>query len=179
MTAWRLPDSYIWASVATRYNSSDAKDQLILKGLFGILKYLQKRTNEFFHSTVRQKKKKEFVRSFFGGIIGLKKTFRICLTFKAIIFWFIRPLWNQRQRRWQKSWSYKPALSCTQPKNSKNKLQYNVVFFWTTKSTAILLIRFLVTQMAKNEVIIFQQSIIEWFQFSKIWPYQDFYKSLT
>ena len=39
----------------------------------------KKWTNEFVHSTVRQKK---IVRLFFGGIVGLKKPFWICLTFR-------------------------------------------------------------------------------------------------
>ena len=56
------------------------KGQLISKGLFGTLEFLQKneRKNSFI---VLLGQKNEFFRSFFGGIVDLKKPFRICLTF--------------------------------------------------------------------------------------------------
>ena len=52
----------------------------------------KKRTKQFNHSTVRQKN--EFIRSFFGRIVGLKKTLRLCLTFSnadpyKLFFWNI------------------------------------------------------------------------------------------
>ena len=58
------------------------KDQLISKGLFGILEFFQK--NERKNSSyvvLLGKKPPEFVRSFFGRIVGLKEPLRFCLTF--------------------------------------------------------------------------------------------------
>ena len=59
----------------------DGKDQLISKGLFAILEFFQKndRNNSII---VLLGKKHEFVRSFFGRIVGLKKTLQLCLTFR-------------------------------------------------------------------------------------------------
>ena len=52
------------------------KGQLISKCHFGVFTFFQK-TNE----NKSTSSKVEFVRSFFGRNIGLKKSFRICLTF--------------------------------------------------------------------------------------------------
>ena len=51
------------------------KGQLILKGLFGILKFFQK-TEQNNLTIVLLGKKPEFVHSFFGKIVGLKRTLR-------------------------------------------------------------------------------------------------------
>ena len=61
-----------------------AKGQLISKCLFYVFTFFQK-TNEN-KSTIS---KVEFVRSFFGRNVGLKKSFRICLTFRilSVILW--------------------------------------------------------------------------------------------
>ena len=58
---------------------SVAKGQLILKGLFGILKFFQK------FDIVLLGKKNEFIRSFFGRIVGLKEPLRFFLTFKVLL----------------------------------------------------------------------------------------------
>ena len=50
-----------------------AKGQLISKCLFGVQKTNRNKST---------RTKVEFVRSFFGRNVGLKKSFRICLTFK-------------------------------------------------------------------------------------------------
>ena len=64
------------------------KGQLISKCLFGVFTFFQK-TNE----NKSKSSKVEFVRSFFGRNIGLKKSFRICLTFSTLaIFGIPRPL---------------------------------------------------------------------------------------
>ena len=55
--------------------------KLISKQLFGILEFFQKTNERIRHSTVRQKNP-EFVRSFFGRIVGLKKKHYDCLSFK-------------------------------------------------------------------------------------------------
>ena len=59
--------------------SNIPKGQIILKGLFGVLKFSQK-TNERF----RRSSKNEFVRSFFGRIRGYQKSFRNYLTFSKV-----------------------------------------------------------------------------------------------
>ena len=59
------------------------KGQLISKCLFGVFNFFQnerKQVNLRFHSS-----KVEFVHSFFGRNIGLKKLFWLCLTFR--FFW--------------------------------------------------------------------------------------------
>ena len=53
-----------------------SKGQLISKRLFGVFNFLQKTNKNKFHSS-----KIEFVCSFFEGNVGLKKSFRFCLTF--------------------------------------------------------------------------------------------------
>ena len=53
------------------------KGQLISICLFGVFNFLQKTNENKSHSS-----KIEFVRSFFGRNDGLKKSFRVCLTFK-------------------------------------------------------------------------------------------------
>ena len=58
------------------HNQPDGKVQLISKGLVGILNSSKKRTKEF---DIVQKN--EFVRLFFGRIVGLKEPLRFCLTF--------------------------------------------------------------------------------------------------
>ena len=55
-----------------------AKGQLISKCLFGVFTFFQK-TNE----NKSTSSKVEFVRSFFGRNVGLKQSFRICLTFSV------------------------------------------------------------------------------------------------
>ena len=55
----------------------NSKGQLISKCLFGVFTFFQK-TNE----NKSTSSKVEFVRSFFGRNVGLKKSFRICLTFR-------------------------------------------------------------------------------------------------
>ena len=64
-------------STKTRKNiENDSKGQLISKCLFGVFTFFQK--------TIKKKStssKVEFVRSFFGRNVGLKQSFRICLTF--------------------------------------------------------------------------------------------------
>ena len=52
------------------------KGQIILKCLFGVFNFLQKTNENKSHSS-----KIEFVCSFFGGNVGLKKSFRLFLTF--------------------------------------------------------------------------------------------------
>ena len=52
------------------------KGQLISKCLFGVFNFLQKTNENKSHSS-----KIEFIRSFFGGNVSLKKSFRFCLTF--------------------------------------------------------------------------------------------------
>ena len=59
------------------YNFTIFKGQLISKCLFGVFTFFQK-TNE----NKSTSSKVEFVRSFFGRNVGLKKSFRICLTFR-------------------------------------------------------------------------------------------------
>ena len=54
-----------------------SKGQLISKCLFGVFNFLQETNENKSHSS-----KIEFIRSFFGGNVGLKKSFRFCLTFK-------------------------------------------------------------------------------------------------
>ena len=54
-----------------------SKGQLISKCLFCVFNFFQKTNENKSHSS-----KIEFVRSFFGGNIGLKKSFRFLLTFK-------------------------------------------------------------------------------------------------
>ena len=62
-------------------NWPSSKGQLILKCPFGVFTFFQKRTK-----TGRQVHSKvEFVRLFFGRNVGLKKSFRICLTFNCIV----------------------------------------------------------------------------------------------
>ena len=55
------------------------KGQLISKCLFGVFTFFQK-TNE----NKQTSSKVEFVHSFFGRNVSLKKSFRICLTFSKI-----------------------------------------------------------------------------------------------
>ena len=52
------------------------KGQLISKCLFGVFDFLQKTNKNKSHSS-----KIEFICSFFGENVGLKKSFRFCLTF--------------------------------------------------------------------------------------------------
>ena len=52
------------------------KGQLISKCLFGVFNFLQKTNKNKSHSS-----KIEFFCSFFGGNVGLKKSFWFCLTF--------------------------------------------------------------------------------------------------
>ena len=52
------------------------KGQLISKCLFGVFNFLQKTNKNKSHSS-----KIEFLCSFFGGNVGLKKLFQLCLTF--------------------------------------------------------------------------------------------------
>ena len=54
----------------------NAKGQLISKCLFGVFTFFQKMNENKLTSS-----KVEFVCSFFGRNVGLKKSFRICLTF--------------------------------------------------------------------------------------------------
>ena len=56
------------------------KGQLVSKRNFGILEFFQKTNKRIQHSVVRQKN--EFVRSFFGRIVGFKEPLRLCLTFR-------------------------------------------------------------------------------------------------
>ena len=58
-----------------------AKGQLVSKRLFCAITFFQK-TNE----NKSKNSKVEFVRSFFGRYFGLKKSFRICVTFSAATF---------------------------------------------------------------------------------------------
>ena len=53
------------------------KGQLISKSLLGVFNFLQKTNENKSHSS-----KIEFDRSFFGGNVGLRKSFRFCLTFR-------------------------------------------------------------------------------------------------
>ena len=53
--------------------------QLISKCLFGVFTFFQKMNENKSTSS-----KDEFVRSFFGRNVGLKKSFRICLTFNCL-----------------------------------------------------------------------------------------------
>ena len=59
-------------------DNGPSKGQLISKCLFGVFTFFQK-TNE--NKSTRSKVK--FVHSFFGRNVGLKKSFRICLTFST------------------------------------------------------------------------------------------------
>jgi hypothetical protein len=70
--------------------SSHVKGQLISKCLFGVFNFLQK-TNE----NKSQSSKIEFVRSFFGGNLGLKKSFWFCLTFTKKPQFFITFLYDE------------------------------------------------------------------------------------
>ena len=54
-----------------------SKQILILKCLFGLFNFFQKQVDLRYHCS-----KFEFVRSFFGRNVGLKKSFRLCLTFR-------------------------------------------------------------------------------------------------
>ena len=56
---------------------NQTKGQLISKCIFGVFTFFQK-TNE----NKSTSSKVEFVCSFFGSNVSLKKSFRICLTFK-------------------------------------------------------------------------------------------------
>ena len=58
------------------------KGQLISKGLFAIHEFFQEEKEKDL-IIVLSGKKHEFVRSFFGRIVGLKKTLRLCLTFST------------------------------------------------------------------------------------------------
>ena len=56
----------------------NCKGQLISKSLFGVFTFFQKtKENKLTSSKV------ELDRSFFGRIVGLKKSFQICPTFKG------------------------------------------------------------------------------------------------
>ena len=58
--------------------------QLISKCLFGVFNFFQK--NERKHVDLRyHSNKDEFVRLFFGRIVGLKKSLRLCLTFRNLV----------------------------------------------------------------------------------------------
>ena len=54
----------------------ETKGQLISKCLFGVFNFLQNMNENKSHRS-----KIEFVHSVFGGNVGLKKLFRLCLTF--------------------------------------------------------------------------------------------------
>ena len=60
--------------------STASKDQLISKSFFGVFNFFQKTNKNKSHSS-----KVEFIRSFFGRNISLKKLFRLCQTFKISI----------------------------------------------------------------------------------------------
>ena len=63
--------------IFVRISTLASKGQLISKCLFGVFNFLQKTNKNKSHSS-----KFEFFSSFFGGNVGLKKSFRFCLTFK-------------------------------------------------------------------------------------------------
>ena len=60
---------------------AQSKGQLISKCLFGALNFLQKQ-----NENKSQSSKIEFLCSVFGGNVGLKKSFRFCLTFRFFLF---------------------------------------------------------------------------------------------
>ena len=69
------------------FKRKTAEGQLISKSLFGVFTFFQK-TNEIKSTS----SKVEFLRSFFGRNVGLKKSFRNCLTFttdKNFVFGFV------------------------------------------------------------------------------------------
>ena len=65
-------------------NRAEGKGQLISKCLFGVFTFFQKTNKNKSTSS-----KVEFVPSFFGRNVGLKKSFRICLTFSRTSFLFL------------------------------------------------------------------------------------------
>ena len=71
-----------WTSIFT---TVQYKGQLISKCLFGVFNFFQKnerkQVNLRYHST-----KVEFICSFFGRIVVLKKSLRLCLTFNFCRF---------------------------------------------------------------------------------------------
>ena len=67
-----------FTGIAASICSCTTNGQLILKCLFGVFTFFQK-TNE----NKSTSSKVEFVRSFFRRNVGLKKSFRICLTFTS------------------------------------------------------------------------------------------------
>ena len=60
-----------------------AKGKLVSKGLFGILKFFPN-TNKRIGHIVLLGKKTEFLRSFFGRIVGLNEPLRFCLTLSVV-----------------------------------------------------------------------------------------------
>ena len=68
-------------------NLTLTKGQLISKDLFAILEFFQKTNNSII--VLLGRKKPEFVRSFFGRIVSLKKPVRLCLTFKNSTILFV------------------------------------------------------------------------------------------
>ena len=81
----------LYSTIATYYSqyfkfSMCTKGQLISKCLFGAFNFLQKTNENKSHSS-----KIEFVRSFYGGNVSLKKSFRLFLTFSPpllLLFYF-------------------------------------------------------------------------------------------
>ena len=65
------------------------KGQLISKCLFGVFTFFQK-TNENKSTSSKVK----FVCSFFGRNVGLKKSFRICLTFSFLVSFLLCHHWR-------------------------------------------------------------------------------------
>ena len=85
-----------------------SKDQLISKCLFGVFTFFQKTDeNKSTSSNV------EFVHSFFGRNVGLKESFRICLTFRRVpspssLLYFISfCLFKQAKTQEDTSWEMK------------------------------------------------------------------------
>ena len=77
--SWYFFTCYSLHMVSFEYfvKSMPPKGQLISKCLLGVFTFFQK-TNE----NKLTSSKVKFVCSFFGRILGLKKSFRICLTFR-------------------------------------------------------------------------------------------------
>ena len=72
------------------------KGQLISKWVFVVFNFLQKMNKNKSHSS-----KNEFIHSFFGENVGLKKSFRFCLTFTDKL---LKTPWKQRNglQKWGK-----------------------------------------------------------------------------
>ena len=73
---WMCSKTTINFTSASLVAVAGSKGQLISKGLFGVFNFLKKTNKNKSHCS-----KIEFLRSFFGGNVGLKKSFRFCLTF--------------------------------------------------------------------------------------------------